>query len=78
LIFFGFFERFSNRFRKSPIQQQDPTVPLISVEKFNKSVENLKLACGNTVECLGKSRRKDKNCKGGIAKENGALGIEDF
>ncbi|MEO9125298.1 MAG: hypothetical protein ABI262_11540 [Microcoleus sp.] len=39
-------------------------MPLISVENFLKSVENLGLACGNAVECLGKSQGKNKNCKG--------------
>jgi len=27
-------------------------------------VENLRLACGNAVECLRKSQGKNKNCKG--------------
>ncbi|MFB8796891.1 MAG: hypothetical protein U7126_22305 [Microcoleus sp.] len=40
-------------------------MPLISVENFVKSVENLSLACGNAVECLGKTKGKNKNCKGG-------------
>ncbi|WP_194066963.1 hypothetical protein [Tychonema sp. LEGE 06208] len=59
-----FSEGFDSRLTKSPIPQQDPTVPLISVENFFKSVENLGLACGNAVECLGKSLGKNKNCKG--------------
>ncbi|MEG4871667.1 hypothetical protein QUA93_22895 [Microcoleus sp. F10-B6] len=63
-IFWSFYEGFGSRLTKSPILQQDPTVPLISVENFLKSVENLRLACGNAVECLGKSQGKNKNCKG--------------
>ncbi|TAE85892.1 MAG: hypothetical protein EAZ60_06680 [Oscillatoriales cyanobacterium] len=59
-----FYDRFGKRLTKSPIPQQDPTVPLISVENFLKSVENLRLACGNAVECLRKSQGKNKNCKG--------------
>ncbi|PHX54097.1 hypothetical protein CP500_017915 [Tychonema bourrellyi FEM_GT703] len=39
-------------------------MPLISVENLVKSVENLQLACGNSVECFGKSRGKNKNCEG--------------
>ena len=35
-------------------------------------MENLRLACGNAVECLGKSQGKNKNCKG-----HGAWGIVD-
>ncbi|MEG4577224.1 hypothetical protein QUA56_31815 [Microcoleus sp. N3A4] len=52
-------------------------MPLISVENFLKSVENLRLACGNAVECLGKSQAKNKNCKGHGAKGmgHGAWGI---
>ena len=57
-------EGFVSVLTKSPIQQQDPTVPLISVENFVKSVENLELACGNAVESLGKTQVKNKNCKG--------------
>ncbi|WP_332986410.1 hypothetical protein [Microcoleus sp. ARI1-A3] len=63
-IFWGLYEGFGSRLTKSPIPQQHPTVPLISVENFVPSVENLGLACGNAVECLGKSQRKNKNCKG--------------
>ncbi|MEK0183341.1 hypothetical protein [Microcoleus anatoxicus] len=50
---------------KSPIPQQDPTAPLISVENFVKSVENLQVACGNAVEYCGKTKGKNKNCEGG-------------
>jgi len=68
------YEGFGKRLTKSPIPQQDPTVPLISVENLLKSVENLRLACGNAVECLGKSYRKNKNCKGNWAKRSGGMG----
>jgi len=44
-------------------------------------VENLRLACGNAVECLGKSQGKNKNCKGHGAwawgRGHGAWGIVD-
>ncbi|NQE34831.1 hypothetical protein E5S67_02560 [Microcoleus sp. IPMA8] len=60
----GFYEGLGSKLTKSPIPQQDATVPLISVENFVESVENLRLACGNAVECLGKSQGKNKNCKG--------------
>ncbi|MEG4589475.1 hypothetical protein QUA54_30290 [Microcoleus sp. MOSTC5] len=60
----GFSEGLGSKLTKSPIPQQDATVPLISVENFVESVENLRLACGNAVECLGKSQGKNKNCKG--------------
>lgn len=63
-MFCGDDERFVSRLTKSPIQQQDPTVPLISVENLVKSVENPELACGNAVESLGKTQAKNKNCKG--------------
>ena len=39
-------------------------MPLISVENLVKSVENLQLACGNTVEYFRKTKGKNKNCKG--------------
>ncbi|WP_333284577.1 hypothetical protein [Microcoleus sp. MON1_C5] len=58
------YEGLGSKLRKSPIPQQDATVPLISVENFVESVENLRLAWGNAVECLGKSQGKNKNCKG--------------
>ncbi|NJK67901.1 MAG: hypothetical protein HC789_11305 [Microcoleus sp. CSU_2_2] len=41
-------------------------MPLISVENFVKSVENLELACGNAVESLSKTQVKNKNCKEGV------------
>lgn len=63
------------RLTKSPIQQQAPTAPLISVENFPKSVENLQLACGNAVECLGKTKGKNKNCKGAWRIGHGASGM---
>jgi len=63
-MFWGFYEGWGSKLTKSPIPQQDATVPLISVENFVESVENLRLACGNAVECLGKSQGKNKNCKG--------------
>ena len=63
-IYGGFYEGLGSKLTKSPIPQQDATVPLISVENFVESVENLRLACGNAVECLGKSQGKNKNCKG--------------
>jgi hypothetical protein len=62
-MFWGFYEGLGSKLTKSPIPQQDGTVPLISVENFVRSVENLRLACGNAVECLGKSQGKNKNCK---------------
>ncbi|MEG3859613.1 hypothetical protein [Microcoleus sp. herbarium12] len=49
------YEELGRKFTKSPIPQQDATLPLTSVENFAKSVENLELACGNAVEYLGKS-----------------------
>ena len=63
-MFWGFYEGLGSKLTKSPIPQQDATVPLISVENFVESVENLRLGCGNAVECLGKSQGKNKNCKG--------------
>jgi hypothetical protein len=52
-------------------------VPLISVENLVKSVENLELACGNTVEYFRKTKGKNKNCKGhwGLGIGDWALGI---
>jgi hypothetical protein len=63
-IFLGISAGFGSQQTKSPIQQKYPVLPLISVENFVKSVENLPQACGNAVECLGKSQAKNKNCKG--------------
>jgi hypothetical protein len=74
-IFWSFYEGFVSRLTKSPIHQQDPTVPLISVENFVKSVENLSLACGNAVECWGKTKGKNKNCKGAWGMGHGAWGM---
>ncbi len=82
-MFWGFYEGLGSKLTKSPIPQQDATVPLISVENFVESVENLRLACGNAVECLGKSQGKNKNCKGhgawawGMGMGHGALLIVD-
>jgi hypothetical protein len=64
-IFFRKTEGWGSRLTKSPIPQQDPTAPLISVENFVKSVENLQLACGNVVEYGGKTKGKNKNYEGG-------------
>ncbi|AFZ07855.1 hypothetical protein Osc7112_3485 [Oscillatoria nigro-viridis PCC 7112] len=71
------YEELGSKLRKSPIPQQDATVPLISVENFVASVENLRLAWGNAVECLGKSQGKNKNCKGdgGWGMGHGAWGM---
>ena len=74
-IFWSWYEGFVSRLTKSPIHQPDPTVPLISVENFVKSVENLSLACGNAVECLGKTQGKNKNCKGAWGMGHGAWGM---
>ncbi|MEG3843668.1 hypothetical protein [Microcoleus sp. herbarium14] len=76
-IFWGLYEGFGSRLTKSPIPQQDAIVPLISVENFLESVENLRLACGNAVECFGKSQAKNKNCKGNweLGIGHGASGI---
>ncbi|MEG4808097.1 hypothetical protein QUA82_10740 [Microcoleus sp. F8-D3] len=49
-------------------------MPLISVENFVESVENLRLAWGNAVEYLGKSRGKNKNCKGHGASAKQGIG----
>lgn len=47
----------------SPRIPQELMVSFPTVENMFVLVENVKKTCGKPVECLGKSGRKNKNCK---------------